>query len=103
MIRRLAIIPARGGSKRIPKKNIKDFCGNPMISYIIRSAEESRLFNKIHISSDSLEIINCVKKLGYEPDFKRPDNLSGDHTSIMEVLKFVVEKYKSLNQIFDEI
>ncbi len=103
MTTRLAIIPARGGSKRIPKKNIRNFCGKPMISYIIKSAEESNLFNKIHISSDSLEIINCVKNLGYEPDFKRPDYLSGDYTTIMEVLKFVVEKYKSLNQIFDEI
>ena len=103
MTKRLAIIPARGGSKRIPKKNIRNFCGKPMISYILNSAAKSNLFEKIHISSDCEEIISCVSKLNYQPDFIRPAYLSGDFTPIMEVLKFVVEKYKSLNEIFDEI
>ena len=61
--RRLAIIPARGGSKRIKKKNIKQFLGKPIISYSIETALKSNLFSKIHVSTDSLEIKKYLKKI----------------------------------------
>lgn len=103
MIKRIAIIPARGGSKRIPKKNIKDFCGKPMISYPIEALRESNLFDKIHVSTDDQKIIDTVNELGLEVDFLRPKTLSDDHTPIMPVIKFVVEKYIEMNQFFQEI
>ena len=70
MIKRLAIIPARGGSKRIKYKNLKLFCGKPLIYYSIKALKESNLFNKIHISSDSNKILNYSNKLKIKTDFK---------------------------------
>ena len=103
MIKRIAIIPARGGSKRIPQKNIKDFCGKPMISYPIKALEESNMFDKIHISTDDKKIIDVVKEIGLEIDFNRPKSLSDDYTPIMPVVKYVIEQYEKRNQSFDEI
>ena len=64
---KIAVIPARGGSKRIPRKNIKDFCGKPMIYWAIKSAKDSKLFDKIEVSTDSQKILKiaifCQKKL----------------------------------------
>lgn len=62
---RLDLIPARGGSKRIPKKNIAPFCGKPMIAYTLDAAVKSELFDKIHVSTDSQEIAGVVKGLGF--------------------------------------
>ena len=102
-MKRLAIIPARGGSKRILNKNIRNFCGKPIISYIIETASKTNLFSKIHISTESKEIFNLVSSMGLKPDFKRPKNLADDHTPLMPVIKYVVEKYKEINQIYEEI
>tara|TARA_Y100001968_G_scaffold333093_2_gene394077 strand:- start:94 stop:840 length:747 start_codon:yes stop_codon:yes gene_type:complete len=102
-MRRLAILPARGGSKRIPNKNIRDFCGQPMISHILNTAESSNLFDKIHVSTDSKTVLDVVSDLGFIPDFIRPNNLSGDNIPIMPVLKFVVSEYKRLGFIFDQV
>ena len=68
---RLAVIPARGGSKRIPKKNIIPFCGKPMIAYALDAARESGLFDRIHVSTDSQEIAEVVEKLGYPVELIR--------------------------------
>ena len=103
MIKRIAIIPARGGSKRIPEKNIKDFCGKPIISYSIEALRESKLFQKIHVSTEDQKIIETVNQLGLEVDFLRPSILSDDYTPIMPVIKYVVEKYLEMNQSFEEI
>lgn len=103
MIKRIAIIPARGGSKRIPEKNIKDFCGKPIISYSIEALRESKLFQKIHVSTEDQKIIETVNQLGLEVDFLRPCTLSDDHTPIMPVIKYVVERYLKMNQSFEEI
>jgi pseudaminic acid cytidylyltransferase len=103
MKKRLAIIPARGGSKRIPKKNIKDFCGNPIISYVLEAVKSSNLFDTIHVSTDSNEIAKVVKKLGFSVDFMRKDELSDDYTPIMPVLKWVLEQYKNKGESFDEV
>ena len=102
-MKRIAIIPARGGSKRIPQKNIKYFCGKPIINYPIKALRESNLFDKIHVSTDDKKIIDTVKNIGLEIDFIRPKILSGDYTPIMPVIKYVIEQYEKMNQSFDEI
>lgn len=102
-MRRLAIIPARGGSKRIPNKNLRHFCDQPMIAHILNAARESQLFDKVHVSTDSEEIREVVSKFGYPPDFTRPSELADDHTPIMPVLKFVLTEYKKINMIYDEV
>ena len=101
--KRLAIIPARGGSKRIPDKNIKLFCGQPIISYILNVASESLLFDKIHVSTDSSQIREVIEQLGFSIDFMRPKELADDFTPVMPVLKFVRETYSLLGNEFDEI
>jgi len=100
---RIAIIPARGGSKRIKNKNIIDFLGKPLISYALNAAKKSGLFDKIHVSTDSEEIKIIVENLGFDIDFMRPPELSDDHTGLMPVLKWVQEKYKDMGLVFDEI
>jgi len=102
-MKRLAIIPARGGSKRIPNKNIRDFCGKPMISYALGAARSSELFDTIHVSTDSLKISNVVDNLGFPIDFMRPKSLADDYTRIMPVLKYVTDEYAKINQAFDQV
>lgn len=103
MTRRIAIIPARGGSKRIANKNIRDFCGKPMIAHILQVARESGLFDEIHVSTDSAEIRKTVENLGFHIEFMRPVELADDHTPIMPVLKYVTETYMSLGRQFDQV
>lgn len=93
MTSRIAILPARGGSKRIPNKNIRNFCGKPMLGYILNAALSSALFDKIHVSTDSHEIAETVTRLGFEVDFLRPEHLADDHAPIMPVLKYVLDEY----------
>ena len=102
-ISRLAIIPARGGSVRIKNKNIKLFCGKPIISYPINSAKKSHLFKKIHISTDSLRISRIVKNSNLKIDFLRPKLLANNSAGLFKVCKFVFEKYLSLGEVYDEI
>ena len=93
-INRLAIIPARGGSIRIKDKNIKKFFKKPIISYPINALKKSKLFKKIHISTDSLKIKKMVDKIGVKTDFMRPRKLALDHVIINDVLRFVVKEYE---------
>jgi len=102
-MRRIAIIPARGGSKRIPNKNVRDFCGKPMIAHIIEAASESGLFEVIHVSTDSEAIANVAQQLGFPPAFLRPAVLADDFTPIMPVLKYVTEVFEKSGQIFDQV
>lgn len=83
---KIAVIPARGGSKRIPQKNIKDFCGKPMIVWSIEAAKESGLFDHIVVSTDDTEIAEVAKKYGAEVPFMRPAELSNDFTGTTEVI-----------------
>ena len=103
MKKRLAIIPAREGSKRIVHKNIRDFCGEPMISYILNTAKASNLFDVIHVSTESSKIKDVVKSFGFDVPFMRSPELADDHTPILPVLKDVVQKFKFQNQIFDQV
>jgi len=82
----IAVIPARGGSKRIPRKNIKDFCGKPMIAWSIEAAKNTGLFDRIIVSTDDHEIAEIAKELGAEAPFTRPQHLSNDHAGTTEVI-----------------
>ena len=86
----VAVIPARGGSKRIPRKNIKQFCGKPMIAWPINIAQESGLFDHIIISTDDEEIAEVAKLCGAEVPFMRPDKLSDDYTGTIDVIAHAV-------------
>ena len=83
---RIAIIPARGGSKRIPKKNIKRFCGKPIIGWTINTIKKSKIFDKIIVSTDDKKIASIAKEYKAEVPFKRPKKLSGDKVSTLEVV-----------------
>ena len=79
---RLAVIPARGGSKRIPRKNIKPFCGKPMIARSIEAALESGCFDRVIVSTDDAEIAEVARQFGAAVPFMRPAELSDDYTGI---------------------
>ena len=96
---RLAVIPARGGSKRIPRKNIKDFCGRPMIAWSIVVAQASGLFDQIIVSTDDAEIAEVAKQWGAEVPFMRPAVLSGDNAGTTEVIAHATQW--ALDQGFD--
>lgn len=87
---RLAVIPARGGSKRIPRKNIKSFCGKPMIAWSIQTARESGLFDRVVVSTDDLEIAEVARQWGAEVPFMRPPELSDDHAGTTPVIAHAV-------------
>lgn len=91
----IAIIPARGGSKRIPGKNIKLFLGKPIIQYVIENLQNSELFDRIIISTDDKEIANLGKSLGIEVPFLRSSENSSDMATTFSVLKEVAEKLKA--------
>jgi pseudaminic acid cytidylyltransferase len=82
----LCVIPARGGSKRIPRKNIRPFCGKPMISWSIQAAIASELFDKIIVSTDDDEIADVARSHGAEAPFRRPAELSDDHAGTTAVI-----------------
>lgn len=100
-MKNLAIIPARGGSKRIPRKNIKDFLGKPIIAYSIETALESNLFNEVMISTDDEEIAEVAKEFGAEVPFMRSDENADDYATLADVVDEVQEKYLSLDKSFD--
>jgi pseudaminic acid cytidylyltransferase len=99
----LAIIPARGGSKRIPRKNIKEFCGRPMIAYAISAALESRLFVDVVVSSDDDEIIEVARRLGAKVPFVRPRELADDHTATVPVISHAATTCRSLGMTFERV
>lgn len=91
----LAIITARGGSKRIPRKNIKDFCGKPIIAYPINLALESKIFNNVIVSTDDLEIKKISENYGAEVPFLRSAKTSDDFATTSDVLVEVLNTYES--------
>ncbi len=97
----IAIIPARGGSKRIPRKNIKDFFGKPLIAYSIQAALDSKLFDKVVVSTDDEEIAEVAKKLGADVPFLRPQNLSDDFTGTDAVVDHALDYFHKKNEKFD--
>ncbi len=97
----VAIITARGGSKRIPKKNIKDFCGKPIIQYSIEAARECNIFDEIMVSTDDLEIKEIAEKLGAKVPFIRTELTSNDTATTYDVLLEVLQTYKEMSIEFD--
>ena len=87
----VAIIPARGGSKRIPRKNIRDFCGKPMIGWSIEAAGNSALFDRIFVSTDDPEIREIALAMGAEVPFERPQELANDHAGTLPVIRHAVQ------------
>ena len=102
-LNRLAIIPARGGSKRIKNKNLVNFNGKPIVEYTIDNAKKSKLFDKIHISTNCNKILNYLKKRKISPDFKRLKKYAGDNIGLQDTLRFVVNEYKKRQIFFKEI
>ena len=95
---RLAIILARGGSKRIPRKNYRLFCGKPMIYWAIKSAKDSTLFDRIEVSSDSKKILNIAKKFGIRTQSRRPRHLSNDYASTFDVVKYEIKRIQQIEK-----
>lgn len=94
-MRKIAIIPARGGSKRIPNKNIKDFLGKPIIAYSIEAALESELFDEVMVSTESEEIAEVSRRYGAKVPFLRSKKNSDDYATTVDVLLEVLENYYS--------
>lgn len=100
-MKNLCIIPARGGSKRIPRKNIKEFLGKPIIAYSIETALETGLFDELMVSTDDVEIAEVAKQYGAKVPFMRSAETANDFAITADVLREVVGKYQSLGQDFD--
>ncbi len=94
---RVAVIPARGGSKRIPRKNIREFAGKPMLAYSVACALESRLFEQVIVSTDDEEIASVARGLGATVPFKRPKDLSDDHTGTISVVAHAISQLHGLD------
>lgn len=100
-MKNIAIITARGGSKRIPKKNIKEFCGKPIIAYSIEAALNSGMYDEVMVSTDSEEIAEIAKKYGAQVPFLRSEKTSNDFATTRDVLDEVIEEYKKRGKSFD--
>ena len=99
----IAIIPARGGSKRIPGKNKKLFLGKPIITYSIEAALQSSLFDEVMVSTDDPEIAEIAKQLGASVPFLRSSETSNDLATLAEVIQEVLATYNGLNKSFDTV
>lgn len=88
---RVAVIPARGGSKRIPRKNVKDFCGKPMIAWSIDAALACGCFDKVIVSTDDQDIADTARQWGAEVPFIRPEKLADDYTGTIPVIRHAVQ------------
>ncbi|WP_350648854.1 pseudaminic acid cytidylyltransferase [Pseudomonas sp. HY13-MNA-CIBAN-0226] len=99
---KLAIIPARGGSKRIPRKNIKLFCGKPMIAWSIEAALQSGCFDQIIVSTDDEEIALVARHYGATVPFIRPAELSDDHTGTIPVIRHAIEWFNARGQTVEQ-
>ena len=97
----IATITARGGSKRIPKKNIKEFCGKPIIAYSIRAALDSGIFDEVMVSTDSEEIAEIARAYGAKVPFMRSAKTSDDFATTADVLMEVLERYQEMDRTFD--
>ena len=100
---RLCIIPARGGSTRIPRKNIKEFLGQPVIAYSIKAAIDSQYFDKVIVSTNDAEIAEVAKSFGASVPFMRPDELADDYASTIPVVKHAIEWFDDQGQSPSEV
>jgi N-acylneuraminate cytidylyltransferase len=101
--RNVAIIPARGGSKRIPGKNIKTFLGKPIMAYSIECAKEAGIFKEVMVSTDDQEIADVAIKYGASVPFMRSDKNADDFATTADVVREVMDEYNKLGRSFDNI
>ena len=99
---KIAMITARGGSKRIPRKNIRDFCGKPILAYSIEAALASGIFDEVMVSTDSIEIADIAKEHGADVPFMRSLENSDDYADTTAVLLEVLNEYKKCGKMFEE-
>ena len=102
-MRNICIIPARGGSKRIPRKNIKEFLGIPIIAYAIKNALETCLFDEVIVSTDDEEIKKIALKHGAKVPFLRNNKTANDFATTFDVIEETLNHYLNQNQYFDNI
>ena len=102
-MKNIAIIPARGGSKRIPRKNIKEFLGKPIIAYSIEAALQSKLFDEVMVSTEDEKIVEVAKKYGAKVPFMRSKENANDYVGLSEVIIEVLNKYNLQNKKFDNV
>lgn len=100
---KLCIIPARGGSKRIPRKNIKDFLGKPIVAYSIEAAKQCKLFDKIIVSTDDAEIAAVARHYGAEVPFIRPANIADDYATTIDVINHAINYYHESGVLFTSV
>ena len=98
LLNNICIIPARGGSKRIPRKNIKLFLGKPIIAYSIEAAIKSNIFDEIMVSTDDIEIASVAKEYGAKVPFYRSNKNSNDFSTTSDVIEEVILEYKKKNK-----
>jgi pseudaminic acid cytidylyltransferase len=98
---KIAVIPARGGSKRILKKNIRDFHGRPIIAYSIEKALETGLFDRVIVSTDSHEIAEIARRWGAETPFIRPENISDDFTGTNPIVRHAIKWFNENDELVD--
>lgn len=102
-MKNLAIIPARGGSKRIPRKNVKPFLGKPMLAYPIEAALATGLFDEVMVSTDDEEIAEVARQYGASAPFMRSAETANDYATLADVLHEVLNKYEELGKVFDNM
>jgi N-acylneuraminate cytidylyltransferase len=100
---KIAVIPARGGSKRIPRKNIRAFCGKPMLAWSIEAARLSQCFSRIIVSTDDDEIAHIAKEWGAEVPFMRPAALADDHTGTIPVIRHAAEYFLGQGELVNQV
>lgn len=100
-MKKVAIITARGGSKRIPRKNIKEFCGKPILAYSIEAAIQSGSFDKVMVSTDDQEIAEIAKQYGAEVPFYRSEKTANDYATTNDVLLEVLEEFEKRGEHYD--
>lgn len=99
----IAIITARGGSKRIPRKNVKNFLGKPMIAYAINAAKQSKIFDTVMVSTEDREVSEVAKLYGAEVPFMRSAKNTSDFATTFDVIDEVISEYKKQNKYFDTL
>ncbi|GAA1531602.1 pseudaminic acid cytidylyltransferase [Nocardioides humi] len=102
-MRSVAVIPARGGSRRIPRKNVRTFAGRPMLAYAVEVALASGLFERVVVSTDDDEVADVARDLGAEVPFRRPPAISDDHTPMAEVVLHALDELDRAGEEYDAV
>ncbi len=102
-MKNIAVIPARSGSKGLKDKNIKELCGKPLLAYSIEAALQSQIFDKVHVSTDSMRYQEIAQHYGADVPFLRSEELSSDNASTWDAMRFVLGEYKRRGESFDTI